>query len=99
MQIIAGLNLLGIDPGDHRTAAQLNARTTLVDVGAGIDMDHWSVDLFVKNLFDARGQVAKSIQCNEFVCGDVGNSTAAGGKIYTVVTRPRTVGLRVGYKF
>ena len=72
---------------------------TLVDVGAGIDMDHWSVDLFVKNLFDARGQVAKSIQCNEFVCGDVGNSTAAGGKIYTVVTRPRTVGLRVGYKF
>ncbi len=72
---------------------------TLVDIGAGIDMDHWSVDLFVKNLFDTRGQIAKSLQCNEFVCGDVNNGTAIGGKIYTTVTRPRTMGIRVGYKF
>ena len=72
---------------------------TLVDIGAGIDMDHWSVDLFVKNLFDTRGQIAKSLQCNEFVCGDVNNDTAIGGKIYTTVTRPRTMGIRVGYKF
>ena len=72
---------------------------TLVDLGAGIDKGPWSVDLYVKNLFDVRGQISKSIQCNEFVCGDPFNLTAIGGKVYTTVTRPRTVGLRVGRKF
>ena len=72
---------------------------TLVDIGAGIDKGPWSVDLYVKNLFDVRGQISKSIQCNEFVCGDPFNLTAIGGKVYTTVTRPRTVGLRVGRKF
>ena len=72
---------------------------TLVDIGAGIDKDSWSVDLFVKNLFDARGQISKGIQCNELVCGDPGGVTAIGPKIYTTVTRPRTIGLRIGRKF
>jgi iron complex outermembrane recepter protein len=70
-----------------------------VDVSAGIVRAPWSADLFVKNLFDVRGQLSKSIQCNELVCGDPGGATDIGGKIYTVVSRPRTIGLRVGYKF
>ena len=72
---------------------------TLVDLSTGIDKGPWSVDLFVKNLFDVRGQVSKGIQCNELVCGDPGGATAIGPKIYTTVTRPRTIGLRVGTKF
>jgi len=72
---------------------------TLVDIGAGIDKGPWSVDLFVKNLFDVRGQISKGIQCNEFVCGDPMGYTSIGGKVYTTVTRPRTIGLRVGRKF
>jgi len=72
---------------------------SLVDMSAGIDKGPWSADLFVKNLFDVRGQIAKSIQCREPVCGDQDNVTAIGGKIYTTVTRPRTIGLRVGRKF
>ena len=71
----------------------------LVDIGAGIDKGPWTADLFVKNLFDTRGQIAKSIQCREVICGDPDDLTAVGGKVYTVVTRPRTIGLRVGYKF
>jgi hypothetical protein len=71
----------------------------LVDIGAGIDKGPWTVDLFVKNLFDVRGQISKSIQCNELVCGDPFGATAIGPKVYTTVTRPRTVGLRVGRKF
>ena len=70
-----------------------------VDVSAGIVKEPWSADLFVKNLFDVRGQLSKGIQCNEGVCGDPGGATAIGGKVYTVVSRPRTIGLRVGYKF
>ncbi len=70
-----------------------------VDIGAGVEKGPWTADLFVKNLFDVRGQLSKGIQCNEAVCGDAGGDTAIGGKIYTVVSRPRTIGLRVGYKF
>jgi hypothetical protein len=69
------------------------------DVSAGLDKGPWSVDLFVKNLFDVRGQLSKGIQCREEICGDSGGDTLSGGKIYTVVSRPRTIGLRVGRKF
>ena len=72
---------------------------TLVDIGAGVERGPWSVDFYVKNLFDTRGQISKSIQCNEVVCGDPFGLTAIGGKVYTTVTRPRTVGLKVGRKF
>ena len=70
-----------------------------VDVSAGIVKEPWSADLFVKNLFDVRGQLSKGIQCNEATCGDPDGATAIGGKVYTVVSRPRTIGLRVGRKF
>ena len=88
---------------DIRTAVQdiygkLDAYS-LVDIGAGLEKGPWSVDLFVKNLFDASGQISKGIQCNELVCGDPGGVTAIGPKVYTTVTRPRTIGLRVGRKF
>ena len=70
-----------------------------VDISGGIDKGLWSADLYVKNLFDVRGQLSKSIQCNEAVCGDPFDQTSIGGKIYTVVSRPRTIGLRIGRKF
>ena len=69
------------------------------DVSAGIDKGRWSLDLFVKNLFDVRGKLSRGIQCREEVCGDPLGDTAGGGKIYTVVSRPRTIGLRIGRKF
>lgn len=74
-------------------------RYALVDLAAGVARDPWSAELYVKNLFDARGQLSKSIQCLETTCGDPDGLTAIGGKIYTVVSRPRTIGLRFGYKF
>ena len=70
-----------------------------VDTSAGIEKGPWTAELYVKNLFDVRGQLSKGIQCNELVCGDPTGDTAIGGKIYTVVSRPRTIGLRVGRKF
>jgi iron complex outermembrane receptor protein len=70
-----------------------------VDLGAGVEKGPWTADLFIKNLFDVRGQLSKGIQCREEICGDPFDETANGGKIYTVVTRPRTIGVRAGYKF
>jgi outer membrane receptor protein involved in Fe transport len=72
---------------------------TEVDIGAGVEKGPWSVDLYVKNLLDVRGQLSKGIQCREEICGDPFGDTAGGGKIYTVVSRPRTIGLRIGRKF
>ncbi|WP_309601787.1 TonB-dependent receptor domain-containing protein [Sphingomonas sp.] len=70
-----------------------------VDFSAGLDKGSWSVDLYMKNAFDSRGQISKSIQCAETVCGDPDGITSIGPKIYTTVTRPRTIGLRIGRKF
>ncbi len=72
---------------------------TQVDIATGLDKGPWSLDLFAKNLFDVRGQESKSIQCLESTCGDPGGLTARGGIIYTGVSRPRLIGLRVGRKF
>ena len=48
---------------------------------------------------DKRGEISKSVQCNESICGDAGNDTDRGGKIYTTITRPRTIGVRLGRTF
>ncbi|MEO7505427.1 MAG: TonB-dependent receptor [Sphingomicrobium sp.] len=72
---------------------------TLVDLATGIDQGPWSLELYAKNVFDKRGQESRSIQCLETTCGDPGHDTARGGIIYTGVSRPRLIGLRVGRKF
>jgi outer membrane receptor protein involved in Fe transport len=70
-----------------------------VDLSAGIDKGDWHADLYVKNVFDVRGQLSKSIQCLESTCGDPDGLTGRGGIIYTGVSRPRLIGLRVGRRF
>jgi outer membrane receptor protein involved in Fe transport len=72
---------------------------SLFDASAGVERGDWSLDLYAKNLFDKRGEISKSIQCTESVCGDPDGVTDIGGKIYTTVTRPRTIGLKIGRKF
>jgi iron complex outermembrane receptor protein len=72
---------------------------TVVDTAAGIENGPWSLDLYVKNLFNVRGQITKGIQCLETVCGDPGGETLIGPKIYTTITRPRLIGVRIGRKF
>ena len=71
----------------------------LFDASGGVERGPWSVEIYAKNLFDARAQLSKSIQCVEEVCGDPDNETAIGGKVYTTFARPRTIGLRIGRKF
>jgi outer membrane receptor protein involved in Fe transport len=73
--------------------------TDLVDFSVGARREGWSAELFVRNIFDARGALGSGIQCNEFVCGDPGGATAIGPKIYTYVATPRTIGIRVGRRF
>ena len=85
-------------PGINAIFGDMKAYTE-VDVSTGLDKGPWSLDLFVKNLFGVRGQLSRGIQCREEVCGDPFDQTVNGGKIYTVVSRPRLIGLRIGRKF
>jgi iron complex outermembrane recepter protein len=70
-----------------------------VDLTAGVEHRDWSFELFARNLFDSQGVTGRSIQCNELVCGDVLGQTAIGPKIYSFITTPRTIGLRIGRRF
>jgi iron complex outermembrane receptor protein len=88
------------DLRDFENALYGNLKSyALFDAAAGLERGPWHAELYVKNLFDKRAQLSRSIQCLETTCGDPDGVTAIGGKTYTVVARPRTIGLRVGRRF
>lgn len=57
-------------------------------VSAGAEWDNWSMDVFVSNLFDERGELARYQQCG-----------SCGQRPYIVPNQPRTIGIRAGLKF
>ena len=63
----------------------------------GWALDEWDVELYARNLTDARGQKTRNARCNINICGP----TAADpvGEIYRIYIQPRTIGLRVGRNF
>ena len=68
-------------------------------MSTGLKSGPWTGELYVRNLFDKRGIESKAIQCSETTCGDPGDATIIGGKIYSTVIRPRTIGLKIGRTF
>ena len=43
---------------------------TLTDLSAGIRRGNWSLDFFLKNVFDERTELARFTQCATLVCGN-----------------------------
>ncbi len=70
-----------------------------VDLSAGIGQDDWSIEAYVDNVFDERGEIFRFAQCVETTCGDPGGVTAVGGRIYTVPIKPRLFGIKFSKKF
>jgi outer membrane receptor protein involved in Fe transport len=60
---------------------------TLVDLFAGLDWPSWNLEVFATNVFDKRNDLSRFTAC--------GSCTRA----LVVPGRPRTLGVRVGYKF
>jgi outer membrane receptor protein involved in Fe transport len=60
---------------------------TLVDLFAGLDWPSWNVEVFATNVFDERNDLSRFTAC--------GSCTRA----LVVPGRPRTIGVRLGYKF
>ena len=63
---------------------------TLTDLSVGWRKDSWSVDVFLKNAFDTRAQLARFSECAALTCG---------AESYTVFAQPRTLGVRFSREF
>jgi outer membrane receptor protein involved in Fe transport len=63
---------------------------TLADFSVGFKRANWSVDVFLKNAFDKRAELARFSECKVETCG---------AQPYTVVTLPRTIGVRFSQEF
>lgn len=80
---------------------------TVFDLSAGIRKNNWTLNLYVKNLFDKRTEFGRYTLCATAVCGngDPGNNAYpappeyANGQVYTVAGQPRTIGLRFTQEF
>ena len=61
---------------------------TVVDLRAGVDLGRFSVEAYVKNLGNARGQTSV-----------VGEGNFPNGPVGTGVIRPRAIGVTLGAGF
>ena len=61
-----------------------------VDLSAGMKFNPWSLDVYLKNAFDNRGQIARYAECQAAICGD---------QTYIIPVQPRTVGIRLTRDF
>jgi outer membrane receptor protein involved in Fe transport len=69
----------------------------VTDLSAGVEKDRTSVEVYVKNLFNAHGQVNRYTPCTVDVCAaDVPGIPKA---VYVVPIQPMTLGVRFGQKF
>ena len=70
---------------------------TSVDLALGGQRDNLTVELFVKNLFDKRGEQNRYTPCTVNICAasNPGLPTA----VYVIPIQPMTIGLRFGQKF
>lgn len=80
---------------------------TVFDLSAGIRKNNWTLNLYVKNLFDKRTEFGRYTLCATAVCGngDPANNAFpappeyANGQVYTVAGQPRTIGIRFSQEF
>jgi outer membrane receptor protein involved in Fe transport len=68
-----------------------------VDLALGAEHDKSSVELFVKNAFDERGQIDRFTPCTTSVCAP--GYPGVPPAVYVIPTQPLTIGIRLGQKF
>ena len=95
--------------GRRTSDLRLEERSLLGDMAAYNTLDlsagyrsslGWSLDFYVNNVFDKRGQVGKYAECAEAVCA--AHDVVPGypnGQVYTVTNMPRLIGVRFSQDF
>jgi iron complex outermembrane recepter protein len=63
---------------------------TTFDFSAGTSFGDWTVEAFIQNAFDKRGQLGLNTACSTTICGQY-------SRVYT--TKPQLFGLKLGTKF
>ncbi|HKE44914.1 MAG TPA: TonB-dependent receptor [Steroidobacteraceae bacterium] len=64
---------------------------TVTNLAAGVGSGKWTLELFINNAFDEKGQVDRWAQCDATVCGQEGT--------YITPIPTRTYGLKFGQQF
>jgi iron complex outermembrane receptor protein len=74
---------------------------TTVDFSTGLHKNQWSLDFFLQNAFDSRGEVSRFAECVENVCAaqNTGVPQYPNGQVYVVPIAPRTIGVRFTQDF
>ncbi len=70
---------------------------TTVDLALGTSWNRFTAELFAQNLFDERAETTRFVQCGS--CYPPVGGFPGFSRRYTVVQRPRTIGVRAGYRF
>ncbi|MEY4270019.1 MAG: hypothetical protein RLZZ58_1235 [Pseudomonadota bacterium] len=60
------------------------------DFSAGMNWDNWTIEAFIQNAFDKRGQLSLNTACSTTICGPY-------SRVYP--TKPQLFGLKAGTKF
>ena len=81
---------------DAVALSSLPAYTTL-GLSAGLEKNRMSIEFFIKNLLDERGQENRYLPCTIAVCGATVANTPSD--LYVVPAVPRMFGLRLSQKF
>jgi outer membrane receptor protein involved in Fe transport len=81
---------------DDRALVGRQGSYTITDLSTGLEWGKSSVELFVHNAFDERADDFRTTQCA--VIGFDGHP-ACGLEPYSLLKRPRTIGLRFGQRF
>ena len=72
---------------------------SVIDLDAGIDVGHFSIDAYVKNLADKHAITSVSALTVFGPSPDTGFPLYPGGAIGTGIIRPRTLGVSVGFHY
>ena len=71
------------------------------DFSVGAEHNNLTVELFVKNAFDSRGETNRSTPCTTNICANPGGYPAANAPaaVYVTTIQPLTVGIKLAQKF
>jgi iron complex outermembrane receptor protein len=84
---------------DERELLGKQPSFSIVDLSAGLEINGYGLELFVKNAFDERAEIARYAQCSTFQPGSGNTVPLCGLNPYTVTNLPRTVGITFSKQF
>ncbi|MBA3810493.1 MAG: TonB-dependent receptor [Caulobacteraceae bacterium] len=68
-----------------------------MDGAFGVAKGRTSLEVYIRNITDERGQLSRAAECNINVCGP--SAADPVGEIYAVYIQPLTIGIRFGQSF